>query len=865
MPNVQIMARGPSSVRMKFKPGLVGPTGPSLGASDYAYIDYTIAAEAPLAPVTIGGTTATIAQRLSQLQAGQSSGSIAYSTLTELNANLVPGAGSTAQVTNDGTPANNGFYVKSGATGTGSWTKSSSWTIPALGAQVDAERISFGEVYNVITPLPQLNPAVGAYPSTISDGRVMGAFIVEGQPGTNAIVEYRFPVTSSASSLGGRVVRLKFLFTVNAEFTRNLYVGLNVVTAVTTRGVSLISYAATRLNSTALMVDLTFLGVGDEIYFSPYAIDFTDAATDQDDYFTLVGLIGRIASSPSVFTTAGEENLLMALEGVKSGAITDALVKSIRYIGQSGEVYDKTWSIKPDGSGDFLSPAQASITIAGAAANDKHLLAIAPGIYGDVEWTTQGFVDMRGAGQHRTFLAGDQDDDEDLALIALNSVFRMNAQTWLSGMTISARNMRYAVHPDLSGLNKDIFYRVDDCTVEHLGNDGARAWQDANGGDPADVWAAEHAWGMGTASGQVWEFNRDTFISKNETAFYTHNNKNFEKPSKLIHRDCRFFSKVQRTDSVIGAAVWLDNLGSRVDDICELQNCELSGPIIMAFQPWLPVTAADQVADKAEWKVTGSGNTPVAFIMFDDGSRALRITSADTGPGSEVIVSGTAVAVLLGSVVPYRGGGGLQGAVYGTWDIGDHAVGPALNQHITSLAYRLGNRTSSPISLSVTANGSTMTVTLDQNYTGQSNATILAAINAVLGANATASEFWASELYRPSFRDQEAYIYNADTVALRRKRAVAYAASDRSGRVMTSADAASLFAGIALEDIRPGEWGRVKTQGVVCVSMDMDRSDAGSFTLGDAFGVGATPGRFVKNPTTPLMTATNAADVRWTA
>ncbi len=110
----------------------------------------------------------------------------------------------------------------------------------------------------------------------------------------------------------------------------------------------------------------------------------------------------------------------------------------------------------------------------------------------------------------------------------------------------------------------------------------------------------------------------------------------------------------------------------------------------------------DQVADRTEWRVVGSGCTPVPYVAADDGARALRLTSASTGPFSNITVAGGAVDLLLGPLVRQPGAAGLQGSLYGGLDVGEHLVGPALNASITSMGYRLGDRRSSPQVLAVT-------------------------------------------------------------------------------------------------------------------------------------------------------------------
>lgn len=822
-------------------------------------------------PADVDAALTPLQTSIAYLAAGQQAGSLAYDTLAQLTANLAPADGATAQVLADGT--NNGFYAKVGGAGAGNWVKKSAATVTALDTRVSQLAYGFGDLYSLITPLPQLASPTGAFPSTIADGRTMGAYIIQGGTGADALVEYRFPLSYGPDFvLAGRVLQLSLLFSVNAAFARSLTVGLNVVGAGGSRSTQLLSYTSTRIAPTQILVDLTFQATGDETALSPYAINFTAAAQPQDDYFTLIGIVGRVQSSPSQLTTVADENIRLAFGSERTarnkaiGAAQDsALSTAIRSGTQKGRVYDRSWSIKADGSGDFLSPAQASLNAAPATPTKKALFSIAPGVYGDVEWHTADSVDMRVAGGGIAHLRGDQPDNTPLALIETNSVFRLNTQTNLFGLRITMRNGRYAVHPDLSGTNPDLVYQVWDCWIEHFGNQGARDYQASIGGDRNAVWSTTNAWGMGTASGQIWNFKRNTFVSAEAAAFAAHNFGNFEVPSQILHTNCRFISKVRRTSNTTGSSINLASIGSRQKDNFDLLNCEMSGPIIASFRPWIPVAPVDQVADKSEWQITGSGCTPVPFVMYDDGSRALRIDSADTSANSEVAVSGSAVAVLFGSLTTVRPGGGLQGGVYGSWDVGEHPVGIALDHNITALGYRLGDCTAQPLTLTVQANGATATITFDQDYRAQSNATIMAKINAALGANATASLFWVSELYRPSFRDQEAYLYNADTVVIRRKRAVAYTTGDRSVRVMTPADPAAIFAGIAYEDIRPGEWGRVKTRGQVAVSMDMDRTDGAAFDWGDTFGVGDAAGRFVKGASVPLLTATNAVDVRWEA
>tara|TARA_R110000751_G_scaffold307640_1_gene430332 strand:- start:19043 stop:22069 length:3027 start_codon:yes stop_codon:yes gene_type:complete len=71
-----------------------------------------------------------------QAQAANANARLRYATLAALQANLTPGANAVAEVDSDG--ANNGTYLKSGATGTGSWSRINTATVGGLDTRLRA-------------------------------------------------------------------------------------------------------------------------------------------------------------------------------------------------------------------------------------------------------------------------------------------------------------------------------------------------------------------------------------------------------------------------------------------------------------------------------------------------------------------------------------------------------------------------------------------------------------------------------------------------------------------------------------------------------------------------------------------------------
>ena len=85
-------------------------------------------------------TRASLNAAIASFQAAQQSGTIGAATLAVLQADLAHPAGAVGYVTNDPTPANNGIYRKTGASGAGSWVASSYDRITLLEAKTPRTR-----------------------------------------------------------------------------------------------------------------------------------------------------------------------------------------------------------------------------------------------------------------------------------------------------------------------------------------------------------------------------------------------------------------------------------------------------------------------------------------------------------------------------------------------------------------------------------------------------------------------------------------------------------------------------------------------------------------------------------------------------
>ena len=593
----------------------------------------------------------------------------------------------------------------------------------------------------------------------------------------------------------------------------------------------------TQVSSTRRVIEFTFVLPANASDLRPWIV-LTDAgAAGSEQFIELTQFAVQVDRSQSDALRRGAETDAWGAELVRRAAAGDG-AENGRGIG---------WVLD---AGDHASLADA-VAAAGSLGAPGRLAAVRvqPGLLSEgavALGVSPDHVALIGAGIGKTVIDGSQPDSADIPDIVGNSVLEFDGENLLRGLTVQGANVRYAWHLDAVRTKPDTTVRAVDCEFIHLGNDGAELYHGGVTGETTTgrvTWGSMHAIGAGLSSGQRAELIG--CIARGPRAgIQFHNQTNFTKPAEVVIDGCDL--------SAEWVAYWpllLQSNGSGTADRVVLTNTALSGRIRMDAVPWLRADAY-QPANHMEFTLTGHGNSPCAVDVVDFG-RALRIQSASTGLSSSVVVSGSAAPILFGDVTTVAGDVGRAGAVFGYLDIQDTTgVGPASDQFITGLGKRLGNRVSlGAVTLTVTVDGGApVNVLLAGDYTASTNATILGIINSALGAAAVASEFNVGGTYRPMFTDQERRMKNTGSATILQGMALARGAGDRQVRIMTSADAVDLFAGIALEDIRPGAYGRVMHRGWIALGWALRKPGEGSaVNLGDSFEIdAATPGHITR-------------------
>ncbi|PHG31270.1 hypothetical protein COI60_22605 [Bacillus toyonensis] len=508
------------------------------------------------------------------------------------------------------------------------------------------------------------------------------------------------------------------------------------------------------------------------------------------------------------------------------------------------EVITKT--VKPDGTGDYLSPKLANDSITNSSATKWYEIIIYPGVYTEINWTLKPFVRLIGIDNERCWLKGELPSSATDAEITPQSTINVKDDFEIRNLKITGKNIRYAVHDESSGAVKNTKHNLKNCYVEHYGNKDAEEWRRSQGkltgpDSVATLWNSTTPYGYGSSSGMTTIHENCTFKSI-VRAWYVHNREKFEKANINILRNCKLIST--HPDNPI--SITIENLGSGTNDELVLEGCELNGSILVNDNPWIPYELDYQYANHNDMKIRGYANTPVPYTNNTRGL-ALKITSNEKVTNSKVVISGSAVPILFGTMYPFEGKGGLQGYVYGRYDVSDITVGLNNDRRVSGMQRRLGNRTSSPVDLVVTFEDKPpITVTFNEDYSSKDNAYILQKINDALGSNGTATLFNPAKLDRPQFTDERATYRNASSVGIPRGSAVRRGNTLTSCELMNSTDDVDDFLGFAENDINPGEAGTIKIKGMQ-TNDDVLKDGDVNFARGSYIGISSSKSGYIVN------------------
>jgi len=291
-------------------------------------------------------------------------------------------------------------------------------------------------------------------------------------------------------------------------------------------------------------------------------------------------------------------------------------------------------TVKQDGSGDFISLRDAIESINDASESNQYEIQIHEGIYDIMSYYTDteindsafiglqipNFVHLKGIGnKENIILKGELSDTFSTETMNRVSTLCTIDNCDLENLTVTAKNLRYAVHDDYNYPNHKRNVRNCDF-IKYTGG------------------GFNQAYGQGSWSGTEHVFENCYFYTEMPGYAYSfHNNVNFTKPSKNTFINCTFESTNNKYSIKFGS------MGSGQKCSVHLVGNKIQGIIHIKEEQTGSGVGIDFV-------VTGYGNdvVPVEFQYSDGGQYTYNFTGETKkikNASSSLITKGTLVKV----------------------------------------------------------------------------------------------------------------------------------------------------------------------------------------------------------------------------
>lgn len=303
---------------------------------------------------------------------------------------------------------------------------------------------------------------------------------------------------------------------------------------------------------------------------------------------------------------------------------------------------------------DYTTIADAIASITDASSTKIYDILIDDGTYNEKDLTLPDYVNLIGASGNREncIIRGYLDPSSSDSVINPCSTINMNKNNNLKNLTITAQNMRYPVHCESGGTQTDWTAIIDNCYIEHFGNQEVKDYRTEHSGDPTTVWSAYHAWGMGISSNAHFVM-KNTTLKSQEIAFYSHSQANVRNPYLIELENCKLLSS-----NIFGGAIAIDDSQSPIGNSrCYVKNCYLFGrisiiasingfdmmvsssgksPVYQRPERYLSNVGFPIFTDFSKKYIAGENLTSGTFVKSDDGG--MTVTKANsTTPLNEIL------------------------------------------------------------------------------------------------------------------------------------------------------------------------------------------------------------------------------------
>ena len=366
---------------------------------------------------------------------------------------------------------------------------------------------------------------------------------------------------------------------------------------------------------------------------------------------------------------------------------------------------------------------------------------------------------------------------------------------YVKHITLVGKNLRCTIHHD-DGRSSMYKRGYEDVKVIFTGARGVRPWD------------------LGLYNGETNEVKGGLSVSSIKDAWRCNNKPNSQYPTKWRLENHTTVTELSET------LFMLLNNGSLINDFWEMVGCSWGGKgyILDYDQYWYSGDENHASFNHAEWRIIGYGNDPFLFSNNAIRGVSLRIISNSTGDDSKVrfVSSGDVYAKAIKNprqnadvtlflpetlytdgYIVRDGSEGLSGWANGCVDLSEEIYANDAGVNYTRFGLRLGDCSTTHKTLTINIDGTDYNVVFDKDYTNMTNAAILAEINAVISAVATATFVYYGRSYYPEMPDVSEIVYNESTSDYIPKGTVL---KKVNGRVSPAEDG-DIIAGVALDDI----------------------------------------------------------------
>lgn len=474
------------------------------------------------------------------------------------------------------------------------------------------------------------------------------------------------------------------------------------------------------------------------------------------------------------------------------------------------------------------------------------------------------WVGVTGTSRANTIVEFHQPDSASASDIATFSAFDPDENCFLRDMTVTVENARYGVHPEILANCKQWFYNLD---VKHLGNPSLNnTWSER----------AQNGFGCGTRTNSSILIQNCT-VEGQERAITMHNNIDFNDPSEFIIRNCVLNSalanptqlNVAFSQDIVGSGIGAQRQCRYTVEDCTGEGGSISYEYFADTINTLSTSKYTLNPDEAYYMGDFNNryiNSPTFWFAGNDGASSLRykqeaikISSTDTSETLPVTVTGDMTIFgndYTGGALSKAMGGGIGSYVHGTFDVSANYKKPEDSVSLNQLGRRLGDCSGGAKTFTLTQGTVSETVTLDQDYTSDSNAQVLTAINNQL-TNFNAETYNFMRDYFPVHDGVTLLCQNTGSKSVRMGHG-AKILSNTTARIAVQADDSAI--GIWVDETPVGGYGRVlyRSQG----SFNYIREAISGFPADNTdIGIGATDGVFVTSPTNASFRTNGTASI----